>query len=132
MTGLHGKFAGEPASGAAGADAAFGEGMLEAEEPGFVGPCWGRQSPGRGSGNDRRAFDVAGDCGAGDVTGHDRIDEDDLRERQVLVGRADGDFLANVVGAFAQDRRPGDANLPGRILEFDAQFVARQAIGGLG
>ena len=61
-----------------------------------------------------------------DGSGHDRVDETDLRQREGLLQRADGNFLTNVVGAFAEDCRPSDVQLGGRIFEFDAHLPARR------
>ena len=115
LTGLQRKFAGEPAGSAVGADAAFGQRMLETQEP--------------GTGSDRRSFGVSRDCGAG----HDRVDENDLAsERRIVAARGCVSFLANVVGVFTQDRRPGQVKVCGRIFEFDADLPARQVVGCFG
>src|SRR5439155_3414749 len=104
---LQGKFTGEPAGRAVGANATVGQWMLEAKEP--------------GAGSDGRSLHVAGDGGAG----HERVDERNLGERERLVQGTNRDLLANVVGVLTEDCPPGDTNLLGRIFQFDAHFSAR-------
>ena len=71
--------------------------MLEGEEP--------------GAGGDWRSFDVAGDDGPGQVASMRRSERE-----QASVQSVDRDFLANVIGALAEDCFPNDLHFSRRIL----------------